>query len=57
MPHPVNKLRLYRHDQVKQAGEIANFLVDEGQSVEYKQPLADMYPYFGGHIIGDKKHA
>ena len=43
--------------QVKQAGEIAVFLVDEGQSVEYKQPLAEMYPYFGGHIIGDKKHA
>ena len=43
--------------QATHAGEIASFLVDEGQSVEYKQPLVEMYPFFGGHIIGDRKNA
>ena len=33
------------------------FLVDEGSPVEYRQPVAEIVPFFGGHIIGDSKHA
>lgn len=40
-----------------QAGEVVEFLVDEGAPVEYKQPVLVIAPYFGGHIIGDRKHA
>ena len=43
--------------QTQLAGEIASFVCDEGASVEYKQPLVEIAPFFGGHIIGDKKHA
>ena len=43
--------------QSQQAGEIVAFVGDEGASVEYKQPLLEIAPFFGGHIIGDKKWA
>ena len=55
-PSPTNMLTACAC-QAPHAGEIANFLVDDGKSVEYKQELVEMYPFFGGHIIGDKKHA
>ena len=40
-----------------QAGEVAAFLVEEGEAVEYLQPLVEISPFFGGHIIGDSKYA
>ena len=43
--------------QAPQAGEIVDFLVDEGTAVEYNQPVVELMPFFGGHIIGDRKHA
>ena len=43
--------------QAPQAGEVIGFIADEGTSVEYKQPIIELAPYFGGHIIGDSKHA
>jgi biotin carboxyl carrier protein len=40
-----------------QAGEIAGFVVEEGEPVEYGQEVIDILPFFGGHIIGDSKYA
>lgn len=40
-----------------QAGELVAFLSGEGDPVEYRQPVAEIAPFFGGHIIGDSKHA
>ena len=42
--------------QAPQAGEIVSFAVEEGQPVEYNQPIVELAPFFGGHIIGDRKH-
>ncbi len=36
-----------------QAGEIAAFLVDEGDAVEYLQPVVELYPSFG--LVGHKE--
>ncbi len=33
-----------------------SFAVEEGQPVEYNQPIVELAPFFGGHIIGDRKH-
>ncbi|KAK9834815.1 hypothetical protein WJX81_000742 [Elliptochloris bilobata] len=38
------------------AGEIIAYLAEEGDPVEYRQELVEIAPYFGGHIIGDKKN-
>ncbi|KAK9835295.1 hypothetical protein WJX84_009247 [Apatococcus fuscideae] len=38
-----------------QAGQIATFSCDEGESVEYKQSVIELAPFFGGHIIGESK--
>lgn len=40
-----------------QAGEIVSFIVDDGEAVEYLQPVVEISPFFGGHIIGDSKYA
>lgn len=40
-----------------QAGEIVSFLVEEGEAVEYREDIVEIAPFFGGHIIGDSKHA
>jgi biotin carboxyl carrier protein len=40
-----------------QAGEMAAFLAEEGEAVEYLEPVAEIAPFFGGHIIGDSKYA
>jgi len=40
-----------------QAGEIVCFVVDDGEAVEYLQPVVEISPFFGGHIIGDSKYA
>jgi len=39
------------------AGEVARFLVEDGGPVDYTQALVEIRPFFGGHIIGDSKHA
>jgi len=43
--------------EAPQAGELREFLVEESDPVEYNQPLVELMPFFGGHIIGDSKHA
>lgn len=43
--------------QAPQAGELAKFLIEEGSPVEYGQAVVELAPFFGGHIIGDKKYA
>jgi biotin carboxyl carrier protein len=40
-----------------QAGEVAAFLLEEGDPVEYKQVVLELAPFFAGHIIGESKHA
>ncbi|KAJ9517832.1 hypothetical protein QJQ45_004142 [Haematococcus lacustris] len=40
-----------------QAGEAVKFLIADGSPVEYRQEVVDLAPFFGGHIIGDSKHA
>jgi hypothetical protein len=37
------------------AGEIGKFHVEDGAPVEYLQTIVELAPFFGGHIIGDKK--
>lgn len=34
-----------------------SFVVEEGKAVEYKEVIVEIAPFFGGHIIGDKKYA
>lgn len=51
----VEQLGTFIPIETQQAGEIAIFLCEEGASVEYSQPLLEIAPYFGGHIIGDRK--
>lgn len=43
--------------EAPQAGEIDSFVVEEGEPVEYGEDLLEIVPFFGGHIIGDSKHA
>lgn len=43
--------------EAPQAGEIEGFVVEEGEPVEYGQTVVELVPFFGGHIIGDSKHA
>ncbi|GAX83695.1 hypothetical protein CEUSTIGMA_g11120.t1 [Chlamydomonas eustigma] len=43
--------------EAPQAGEVAKFLVEDGSPVEYQQLVLELAPFFGGHIIGDLKHA
>ncbi|EIE21470.1 hypothetical protein COCSUDRAFT_66905 [Coccomyxa subellipsoidea C-169] len=53
----IEQLGTYVPMEAPQAGEIVDFLVDEGTAVEYNQPVVELMPFFGGHIIGDRKHA
>ena len=43
--------------QAPQAGEVVAFVVEEGKPVEYGEVVVELAPFFGGHIIGDRKHA
>ncbi|GAX72941.1 hypothetical protein CEUSTIGMA_g396.t1 [Chlamydomonas eustigma] len=43
--------------EAPQAGELAKFLVEDGAPIEYQQMVLELAPFFGGHIIGDQKHA
>ncbi|KAK9810943.1 hypothetical protein WJX73_010654 [Symbiochloris irregularis] len=53
----VEQLGTFVPIEAQQPGEIVSFVCEEGSSVEYKQQLIELAPFFGGHIIGDKKHA
>lgn len=53
----VEQLGTFMPIEAPQAGELVAFLVEEGSPVEYRQPVAEIAPFFGGHIIGDSKHA
>jgi len=52
----VEQMGTYTPVLAKQAGEIAHFEVEEGDPVGYGQLLVSLYPFFGGHIIGESKH-
>ena len=43
--------------QSPQAGELVAFIAGEGTAVEYKEEIVEIAPFFGGHIIGDRKNA
>jgi len=43
--------------EAPQAGEVAKFLLEDGAPIEYQQMVLELAPFFGGHIIGDQKHA
>ncbi|MEW5313542.1 MAG: hypothetical protein WDW38_005102 [Sanguina aurantia] len=40
-----------------EAGELVMLHVEDGAPVEYAQLVAELAPFFGGHIIGDRKYA
>jgi len=43
--------------QSPQAGEIASFIADEGQPVEYGEDVVELAPFFGGaDIAGRQSH-
>ncbi|CAL5229567.1 g12921 [Coccomyxa viridis] len=52
----IEQLGTFMPVEAPQAGEIVSFAVEEGQPVEYNQPIVELAPFFGGHIIGDRKH-
>ncbi|GIL65927.1 hypothetical protein Vafri_19561 [Volvox africanus] len=39
------------------AGELVKVHLEDGSPVEYQQLIAEVAPFFGGHIIGDSKYA
>lgn len=53
----IEQLGTYVPVEAPQAGEIVTFNIEEGVAVEYKEVVVEMAPFFGGHIIGDKKYA
>lgn len=53
----IEQLGTYVPVEAPQAGEIVSFVVEEGKAVEYKEVIVEIAPFFGGHIIGDKKYA
>jgi biotin carboxyl carrier protein len=53
----VEQLGTFVPVEAPQAGEIADFLVDEGAPVEYNEEVIAIAPFFGGHIVGDAKWA
>lgn len=50
----VEQLGTYWPIEAPQSGEIAAFLVEEGEPVEYHQAALELAPFFGDHIIGDR---
>jgi biotin carboxyl carrier protein len=53
----IEQMGTYWPLEAPQAGEIAGFVLEEGEPVEYGQPVLELAPFFGGHIIGDSKYA
>lgn len=43
--------------EAPQAGEIADFVCEDGDPVAYGDVVVEIAPFFGGHIIGDSKYA
>ncbi|PNH00686.1 Biotin carboxyl carrier protein of acetyl-CoA carboxylase, partial [Tetrabaena socialis] len=39
------------------AGELVKVHLEDGSPVEFQQLIAEVAPFFGGHIIGDSKYA
>lgn len=42
--------------EAPQAGEVVALMKEDGDPVEYDEELAELSPFFGGHIIGDAKY-
>ena len=53
----VEQLGTYWPVEAPQAGEVAEFLLEEGAPVEYGCEVLEIAPFFGGHIIGEAKYA
>jgi biotin carboxyl carrier protein len=53
----IEQLGTFAPVEAPQAGELIEFLVEDGDPVEFRQPVVEFAPFFGGHIIGDSKHA
>jgi biotin carboxyl carrier protein len=53
----VEQLGTFWPVEAPQAGEVADFVLEEGAAVEYGQGVLEIAPFFGGHIIGDSKYA
>jgi hypothetical protein len=53
----IEQLGTFAEIKAPQAGEVAKFLLVEGDPVEYGQVVLELAPFFGGHIIGDSKYA
>lgn len=53
----VEQLGTFVAVEAPQAGEVVSFKLNDGDPVEYKQVVVELAPFFGGHIIGDSKHA
>lgn len=50
-------LSCVRAMQTPIAGELVKIHLEDGAAVEYQQLIAEVAPFFGGHIIGDSKYA
>lgn len=53
----IEQLGTYWPVECPQAGEVQEFLVEEGEAIEYLEEVVEIAPFFGGHIIGDSKYA
>lgn len=52
----VEQLGTFAPIEAPQAGELVAFVAEEGQPVEYGETVVELAPFFGGHIIGDRKY-
>lgn len=43
--------------EAPQAGEVVALMKEDGDPVAYGEDVAEIMPFFGGHIIGDSKYA
>ena len=53
----IEQLGTYHPVEAPQTGEVARFVVEEGGAVQFGDSILQLSPFFGGHIIGDSKHA
>lgn len=53
----VEQLGTYVPIEAPQAGEAVEFLIPEGDPVEFREQVVSLAPFFGGHIIGDAKYS
>lgn len=52
----VEQLGTFVAVEAPQAGEVVQFLLQDGAPVEYKQEVIELAPFFGGHIVGNSKY-